>query len=732
MICTRPNDTESLIRPLNRNFYPTKIPAQHHQLKNFISTTDPNVIYYASEKEIYALHKKSGKRELIASLPWAPQCLDAAYGWVCVGGPDNGLCAFIYIGDQPEEESVMDTTRSSHSEVDALLPLDLDPESRLLDHHTYHGHQGQIRHGGARKSEVHCHELGTSIVNSVAIYRLRSDQPGLRNQTVVILTNNDQTVRVFSLSQSRVLKRLHFPTPMNHASISPDQELLIAVGDLPRVWFCKRITLASPAEDAETSFANFDWLLFAEPRLSLADLQDSCFTTAFSPSGHICAVASQSGVVTIFDTSLIKNDMDTDEAVIDVLRSTRGISRDRMCGAIRAMSFAPAPWDLLAWAEDQGRVCVTDLRHRFFSRQTIELDVDSPDLNRIHMSAYNDGDRTAEERQMEIQARFIMRQREALAAQNYPAAIDYLEAAAAQSARRRRMIGETQAGTRDVLADFNEDSFLTERERLTLSRDEDNVTGNSQWNPYSLNYAYGAETASSARPSSHSPSSNTPPPGRQENIRDFIRQRSLEHNLERNRPGSRPYQPRRRSSVVISNTNHNSQSPSSHPSNLAPIGAGTPTLSASPSRLASTNTESAASLHNNQQTLTTSTDSDPWQTISDAMAPADPTNAESSHLRREYDESRTRLLERQSLHRPSDHLNRHDRLLRTSNPQRFRSAQYDYPMNPQTSDSARALIREGVLNEGLVMSGIERNSVRPRADGVFTMGIGWDTEGRHL
>ena len=530
---------------------------------------------------------------------------------------------------------------------------------------------------------------------------------------------------------------------MNHASISPDQELLVAVGDKPQAYFCKRITLASPVEDAETSFADFDWLPFAEPELSLADVQDSCFTTAFSPSGHICAVASQSGVVTVFDTSLINNDMDTDEAVIDVLKSTRGISRDRMCGAIRAMSFAPAPWDLLAWAEDQGRVCVTDLRHRFFSRQTIELDIDSPDLNRIHMSVYDDGDRTAEERQLEIQARFIMHQREALAAQNHPAAIshtvDYLEAAAAQPARRRRMTGENQAGMRDVLADFNEDGVLTEREiSRTSSRDDDGTgAGNSQWNPYSMNYTYGAEIASSVRPSdmhgsSHSPPSNTPPPGRQENIRDFIRQRSLEHNLERNRHGGRSYQPRRRSSVIISNTNHNNQSSSSHPPSLAPIGTGTPTLSASPSRLASTATESAPSLHNNQQTIATSTNGDPWQTISDAMAPANLTNAESSRLLREYDESRARLLERQSLLRPSEHLNRHDRLLRTSNPQRFRSAQYDYTTNAQTSDSARALIREGVLNEGLVIGGIERTNARPRADGVFTMGIGWDTEGRNL
>ena len=456
------------------------------------------------------------------------------------------------------------------------------------------------------------------------------------------------------------------------------------------------------------------------------------------------AVASQSGVVTIFDTSLIRNDMETDEAVIDVLESSRGISRNSVCGAVRAMSFAPAPWDLLAWAEDQGRVCVTDLRYRFNSRQTIELDVDSPDLNRVNILACDDTDRTAEERQMEIQARFIMHQREALANQNYPAAIghtaDYLEAAAAQSARRRRLLSENQAGVRDALSDFSEDSTLTERERQTLeamigrtsSRDSDgNSTGSPQWNPYSMNYTYGGEDAPRPRASdmhgsSHSPSSNTTSPGRQENIRDFIRQRSLEHNLERNRLGSRSYQPRRRSSVVISNTNHNSHSSSSHPQSLAPIGTATPTLSASPSRLASTTTENLSS---SRPPTFTSTNGDPWQTISDAMAPPGPSNNESPRARRERerDESRARFIERQA-----EQFSRHDRLLRAANPQRFRSTQHDYAINPQMLDSARALIRDGVLNEELVMGRIERANVRPRAEGVHTMGIGWDAEGRSL
>ena len=155
---------------------------RHHQLKNYISTSDPEVIYYASENEVYALHKSTRKRELIASLPWNPQCLDAAYGWVCVGGLDGGQCAFIFIGDD-----MVDSAHHRHSEVDALLPLDLDPESRLLDQHPSTGDRRPVREG-RRKPEIHSNAMGTSIVNSVAIYRLGNGEPGLLKETVVIVT----------------------------------------------------------------------------------------------------------------------------------------------------------------------------------------------------------------------------------------------------------------------------------------------------------------------------------------------------------------------------------------------------------------------------------------------------------------------------------------------------------------------------------------------------------------
>jgi len=568
--------------------------------------------------------------------------------------------------------------------------------------------------------------------------------------------NNDQTVRVFSLTQSRVLGRLDFPTPMNHATLSPDQELLVAAGDEPRAFFCKRIRLPSLGE---TSYASYEWLEIAEPRLTLADPTDACFTTAWSPSGHVCAVASQTGIITIFDTSRIMGDMEEDDAVIDVLKSSRPVLGHDFCGAVRSMSFGPEPWDLLAWAEDQGRVCVTDLRNAFRSRQTIELETDSPSLNRAVMLDADVDEDTAEQRQMQIEARFL--QREGLDHPDYPAAInrtaDYLELAARRTALRRRHLHE---GTDALDENFME---LSESERQTLEavgRSRLPLTGSpsagtAQRTPYSMNYSQ----TSTNRASNSTPTPNPNPTtstgastgalastqsSRQaDSIREYIRQRGLEH-LDRTRTGTRSYQPRRRSSVVISNTNANNQSSTSHPSNLAPIGTATPTLSASPSRLASTMTASVSNTAAIPPTFN-AVGGDPWQTISDAMAPSGTAPAETSRLRREYEEARVRVLERQALQQhPPESLSRYDRLLRASNPQgRLAASQNDYNANAaQTLDSVRALAR-GEVHDGeqLASSRMEAPAIytrpmwRSRRDldgGLSTMGVRWSHDGRNL
>ncbi len=474
---------------------------------------------------------------------------------------------------------------------------------------------------------------------------------------------------------------------MNYATISPDGELMVAVGDQPQTFFCRRSL--QPCLPMQNS-----WRIIAEPRLSLAHSGDACFSAAFSPSGHICAVASQTGIVTIFDTTMIRDHMEPDEAVLAVLRSSRPCLGRDLSGAIRSMSFGPAPWDLFAWAEDQGRVCVVDLRDAFRSRQTIELEIDGPSLDRASMSDLEDAQIASEQRHLELEASFIRRNREAFDSADYTGTgADYIEFFA-----RRHNEREDRDDESSSLRD--EDNALTEGERhvldtVRMSRIQGNEQGrteNSPQNPFSINYNQ-ARADRSVEP--------TQPEARNNrgtgSIHDYMRQR----NLDRNFPGERSYQPRRRSSVVISNGSPTNNSNSAHPSSLAPVGTASPTLSTSPSRLPST-TETTA-------TPSISLSRDPWITVVDIMGP----NGSISHRR----EPLQRNLDRRAVQAA--------RLRNETHLHRLRQLQ---GLATDRTRSGESLYEEHEIE---ILRRIQETRGR-RYERLGTMGIGWSGDGRQL
>lgn len=552
-----------------------------------------------------------------------------------------------------------------------------------------------------------------------------------------IIRNNDRTVRIFSMSQFRLLATLDFPTRMNHASISPDGKLLLAVGDEApgdeiRAFFCRRLDLPSAPVEGQLSYPRYEWHEIAEPRLSHAGTdEDACFCTAFSDSGQMCAVASQSGVITIFDTAQIRDDMETGEAVIAVLKSSRPSLRLIYSGAVRSMCFSPAPWDLLAWAEDQGRVCVVDLRDIFQSKQTIELEMDSPDLDRADVE---DDDGTSEQRQLEIERRFVERHREALDAQDHLAAVshtaDYLELAA----ERRRIERET-AASRDNLHSLpaSERQMVDSIGLRRMQGDHPEPSDASPAAPISVNYTPNRHTEfptwtglPSPTPSSNLQNRSTA------SIHDYMRQR----NLERSRASDRSYQPRRRSSVVISNANSNTNTSSPHysSSSLAPIGTAAPTLSASPSRLP---------IDNSDMTVSHLFDaSEPWQTITGAMGSTNMPPDTIARLRG----LQSRNLERrmQATVAPQATIDRRMQALQGA---RERSrAEHAEAMeaitnraretNARASRQMRASRADVVYDEfdwEVVLRRLDEPRRRTRnEEGVVTMGIGWSVDGRNL
>ena len=78
---------------------------------------------------------------------------------------------------------------------------------------------------------------------------------------------------------------------------------------------------------------------------------------------------------------------------------------------------------------------MVDLRNAFQSRQTIDVHIDSPGLTRAEVEEY---DTTSEQRQLEIERRFLERHREALEAQDQLAAVIRTANNVELAAERRR------------------------------------------------------------------------------------------------------------------------------------------------------------------------------------------------------------------------------------------------------------------------------------------------------
>lgn len=139
------------------------------------------------ERVVYAIHIAAQKRESIAVIPFEPRCLAAGYGWIAVGGPENGECAFIRTDERGLQ---LHGEPSSHqaSDVDSALPLDLEPPSGLLSPETTTGGPTSTRRSPRRMMpEFELHKFGGTIVNSVTIHHFPGDREGITDEDVMVL-----------------------------------------------------------------------------------------------------------------------------------------------------------------------------------------------------------------------------------------------------------------------------------------------------------------------------------------------------------------------------------------------------------------------------------------------------------------------------------------------------------------------------------------------------------------
>jgi len=327
--------TDSLANP--RKFYPLEISVPHHQLRHFISLASNDRLYYVNHYDIFCLCLQTQKRILLATVPFEARCLAADHGWIAVGGELKGDCAFVRVDEENEEPKCF-----GHD-----LVVDV---------------------------------LGGEIVNAMTIHRLQN-QSESENEPVVVISNNDKTVKIYSLAQREVLTTIKHAVPMNYATLSPDGEIIAAVGDSEEVFFYQRKVAEqlTGSTKAATVFPKYEWQRLACPPVPAGEHTpgDHCFSIAFSQTGRLCAASSRGGMITVFDMEELRSDpLQPTRAITSSFRS----SRQGLWGCVRYMAFAPEPWDMLAWAEDHGRIGVADVRQCFLRRQIIELDQEKVEI----------------------------------------------------------------------------------------------------------------------------------------------------------------------------------------------------------------------------------------------------------------------------------------------------------------------------------------------------------------
>jgi WD40 repeat protein len=441
----------------------------HYQLRHFISSPEPDLIYYASGVNVYCLNAVTRIQAHVTRLPWEARCTASGHGYVCVGGAFEGNFAAIQLTGFPP---------ANPSDVDASLPLDFQhrlPRPPAL---------------GA----AHCirfEKIGEDIVNSISIHKYPSNGHG-QDEVVAVLTNNDKTVRIYSLTQNLELTVLDLPFAMNHATISPDSQLLVAVGDTPTAYFFERTRSDKPSSvktsDGRTQLNPPEWQLLehiALHRPTCGPGADGYFSTAWSPQGRLCAVGSECGYITVFDMELMREVEYGEDAVVKLISSTRPDNATG-AGAVRTMHFSPSPWDLLIWSEDQGRVCVADLRSELKTKQVLVLDPNEQGIERAEIADF-DFSVNPEMHELRREADFIRSYRRALDSDGTAAAVDtateYFEA----DSERQRL--HQQLG---VVESDNDPQGLTAHERqvietlrTTRQREEAQERGVT---PRSINY----------------------------------------------------------------------------------------------------------------------------------------------------------------------------------------------------------------------------------------------------
>ena len=126
--------------------------------------------------------------------------------------------------------------------------------------------------------------VGGSINNALCISKFG-------NEARILICNNDETIKIYSLPELQRITSISFPTAVNYAAVSPDGSKMVVVGDSSQVFM-----YAITSSGAYEKISSMTGIL----RLTLAS-SDAGFSCAWNQSSEKFAVASQDGYVSVWD-----------------------------------------------------------------------------------------------------------------------------------------------------------------------------------------------------------------------------------------------------------------------------------------------------------------------------------------------------------------------------------------------------------------------------------------------
>jgi len=249
--------------------YDQPITVHHWQLKDLVQCESQSVLYCIHERSTIRYDTQKEQASVVQTLNFSPNCLAIGHGLIATGG------------------------QHSHLNV------------RLL----------------SENKTIYSGTIGGAVNNSL---RITETPLGL----MLLVCNNDKSIRMFSLPSMDRIAAIHFKEPVNYASTTQDAEFLASVGDT---------TVTSIHQSTEDGYRKLGLLH------GFTDVGMCC---AWDPQGVRVAAASQDGSVCIWDR-----------------RSCKSIHRFTAQTSCRNVKFSTSSTDLLAFAEDSGTCHLVDTRN---------------------------------------------------------------------------------------------------------------------------------------------------------------------------------------------------------------------------------------------------------------------------------------------------------------------------------------------------------------------------------